>query len=137
MTARSDLSRRLAKLERGIEPEVECAGLDWLGRMKTIVLAFHLGDAQPEESMATAYGRALGYEASSEMKRDLLAANGEVSRRHGAAMGRLFAQHGIDIATTSWEQQVDTFDKLLAEMPHWMTDRVGILPGLTSTDALL
>lgn len=136
MSTRTNISTRLAKLEKAMpEPAVECAELDWLLRMKTCVLAYHLGDAQPGESVATGYSRALGYESARELRLGL--ENGDAGQRHEAAMARLFAQHGLDIAAAPFEVCVQLLDTLVPALPKWMMERVGIPAGVTATDALL
>lgn len=136
MTTRADIGRRLAKLEKAVpEPAIECAESDWFVRMETCVLAFHLGDVQPDEPVVAAYARALGYGDQNELKREPGAS--EHAERHEAAMGRLFAQRGIDIAATPFEAYVHLLDKLVPALPEWMMTRVGIPAGVTATDALL
>lgn len=117
------------------EPPAECEGRGWLLSMKICVIAHHLGGVQPEEPVMAGYARALGFENPNELQREPGAS--ENIPRHEAAMARLFAQHGVDMAATSWEQQADTFDTLLATLPDWLMARVGLPPGVTFVDAHL
>lgn len=98
---RAGLERRLVALEEARASRI-MTQRPFVGATNLMVLliAGHLGGMAEGDSVAEAYGRALGYAGGAALKSALGAESGspageERDRRHGEAVGRLLALKGV------------------------------------------
>jgi hypothetical protein len=105
----------------------------WLEQMKrkdevelcfawTIVLAYYLGDLNPNGDPLEAKARALNYQDGDDYDQALAKEDVEqIIRRHQDAYRRLFAQVGLDYDSASVTVLSEAFVKLVDQLPdEWM-----------------
>ena len=119
-----DIRRRLQKLESQVPPQRSQSkktieGLHWLFRFG---VAYYLGDPTPEESVAEAYARALGYPNSYEFKKALKASDSDLDERMYLANTRLLEKFGIGWEERNWDameaaltRMIDGFSEFYAQ----------------------
>lgn len=96
--------------------------------VKMVVLAYYLGDLNPDERTPyDAYIRALKYLSSEEYGEDLFCRKGtgdyrRIRKRENDAYHRLFAKVGLDFDTTSPTALFDAFVIMVDQLPdRWLT----------------
>ena len=110
--------RRLERLEAAASARREPPGISQPQLLLRMVLAYRGGAWQEEEALAAGWGRALGYELTSELTRDLKAAPGAVAARHNAVLGDLLAEHGLQLGVSTWEEALPTIEGLFDQIPE-------------------
>jgi hypothetical protein len=100
---RRDLEQKLRKLESRfpqqptqLDKEFEC--FVWF---RKLAVAYYCGDPGPEDSIAEAYQRALGYPNSYEFREALVAIDSDFGERATAAEDRLLKKFGV-----SWKSKI-------------------------------
>lgn len=139
MTIRSDIQRRLVKLEGAASALRDGTDkLGWFARIAVGLLAFHLGDLQPEEPLMAGYARALNYDGGGDLRQGVN--DGEAIQRHKEAVERLLELRGAGpsaLADASWEEQVGLLDALFRGLPDWLVARLNLPVGVTAADVWL
>ena len=99
------------------------------------LVAYHGGGWQPNDSFATAWSRALGYPRAKGLQHDLERNTSDVSRRDGEARRALFAAHGVDLDTSSWEETAGAIARLIEQTPEDIRVHFGIQEALQALEA--
>ncbi len=121
-----DIQRRLQKLESQVPPQPteHDKGVEGLHRLLRYAVAYYLGDPTPEESIAEAYLRALGYPKSYAFQKACDADDEDLHGRIRLANIKLLAKFGVSWEHDS-EQIGDAFKRMEDGLPEFYKSAVG------------
>src|SRR5262249_4374422 len=110
-----DIERRLQKLEAQIprQPTEHEKTVERLRCLLRCAIAFYLGDPTEEESVMTAYARALGYPDSYECREAFEAEDSDLIERDRLARIKLLAKFGVSW-DHEWDEVCDAFERMQA-----------------------
>ena len=112
----TNIRKRLKKLESQVPPKRSNGEqklkltYHWF---TTCSIAYYLGDPTPEESVAEAYARALGYSNTFEFKQAFKASDSDLAERTDLATDRLLAKFGVT-REHEWGVIADAFKRMEA-----------------------
>ena len=115
-----DIRRRLEKLESQVprQPTEQEKIVQLHQQFLRFAVAYYLGDLGPDQSVASAYARALGYPRSLEFRKACEANDADLSERMRLANSRLLAKFGV-----SWEHEwdaiIDAYKRMEAGFSQW------------------
>jgi hypothetical protein len=114
-----DIERRLQKLESQVprQPTEQEKNVERLQRFVRCAIAYYLGDLTPEESVAEAYMRALGYPNSYEFRKALNANDPDFYERDRLARIKLLEKFGVSWEH-EWEEIIEAFQRMEAGFPE-------------------
>ena len=119
-----NIRKRLQKLESQVprhptKLEKETARLKCFLRY---AVAYYLGDPTPEESVAEAYSRALGYPRTYEFGKACDAGDPDLTERMASANNKLLAKFGVSWGH-EWDAIVDAFKLMETGFSEWYKRR--------------
>ncbi len=111
-----DIQRRLQHLESQVprQPTEKEKFAQLHNRFLTYTVAFYLGDPAPEESIANAYRRALGYSSSYDFVQALDAKDSDLKERIRQANRKLLAKFGVSWEEDEWDAIVAAYKRMEA-----------------------
>ena len=114
-----DIERRLQKLESQIprQPTEEEKIKESLQRFVRCAIAYYLGDLTPEESVAEAYTRALGYPNVNEFRKALGANDPDLQKRMRMANSKLLEKFGVSSEPQA-EEITEAFQRMEDGLPE-------------------
>ena len=125
MTTKRDFHRRLDKLESQVprevtEEEVARSRIVW---PLHYAVCFYLGDPTPEESVAEAHMRALGYSDSDDYNKALGANDPDFNERMTSAYKKLWAKFGVNMEDAIQERKWYVFEDALKRMEAGLSEQ--------------
>ena len=111
-----DFEQRLANLESQVprevtEEEVARSRIVW---PLHYAVCFYLGDPTPEESVAEAHMRALGYSDSADYKKAVERNDPDLDERMTSAKKKLWAKFGVNLEDAKWDAVEDALKRMEA-----------------------
>jgi hypothetical protein len=126
-----DFEKRLRRAEGRLRYR-RVASLDAFTRMKIVLVAYHLGEMKPHESVMDGYSRALGYARSADLLQAWRNDDPEPGERHVAAMKRLCALRDYDPEDRDDQDPDETLkahlEALIDETPPELLWRMSLVP---------
>jgi hypothetical protein len=94
-----DIRKRIQKLESQIppQPNKQDEAIQYLHRLLFFSIAHYLGNPTEDEAAFSAYGRALGYASSFELREAMLANDPDFRERNAVARRQLLAKFGVSL----------------------------------------
>jgi hypothetical protein len=114
-----DIERRLQKLESQVprQPTEQEKNVERLQRFVRCAIAYYLGDLTPEESVAEAYTRALGYPNVNEFRKALGANDPDLQKRMRMANSKLLEKFGVSSEPQA-EEITEAFQRMEDGLPE-------------------
>jgi hypothetical protein len=114
-----DIERSLQKLESQVprQPTEQEKNVERLQRFVWCAIAYYLGDLKPEESVAEAYTRALGYPNVNEFRKVLGANDPDLQERMRMANSKLLEKFGVSSEPQA-EEITEAFQRMEDGLPE-------------------